>query len=324
MSGPSSGLMRRFFSCLSARSSGVAGDAASSDSDGDGPHGGEDIISGLPDDVLSSIVSLLPVKEAARTAVLSSRWRRLWASNPLVLDDMDLLLNNPSHVGAVTATVSAALRAHPGPFRSVSLTCYFSDADKHVLRRWIRVLAAKGAKELVLNNIPWAGLDLLPGALLECRSLQRLRISDWRFPDTSGAPALPRGAAAALPRLRELVLGRTIIQEQDLDRVLASSPMLKTLVFVLSSGVPAQVRLSSRSLWCVVFWHSAAEELAVVAAPLLERIIIQTSSSSCASRWGMRIKIGSASVLQALGFLNPSCHELQIGETVIKVPIIIF
>ena len=38
----------------------------------------------------------------------------------------------------------------------------------------------------------------------------------------------------------------------------------------------------------------------------------------------MRIKIGSASVLQALGFLNPSCHELQIGETVIKVPIIIF
>jgi hypothetical protein len=73
-----------------------------------------------------------------------------------------------------------------------------------------------------------------------------------------------------------------------------------------------------------VFWHSAAEELAVVAAPLLERIIIQTSSSSCASRWGMRIKIGSASVLQALGFLNPSCHELQIGETVIKVPIIIF
>jgi len=204
------------------------------------------------------------------------------------------------------------------------VACYFSDADKHVLRRWIRVLAAKGAKELVLNNIPWAGLDLLPGALLECRSLQRLRISDWRFPDTSGAPALPRGAAAALPRLRELVLGRTIIQEQDLDRVLASSPMLKTLVFVLSSGVPAQVRLSSRSLWCVVFWHSAAEELAVVAAPLLERIIIQTSSSSCASRWGMRIKIGSASVLQALGFLNPSCHELQIGETVIKVPIIIF
>jgi len=110
--------------------------------------------------------------------------------------------------------------------------------------------------------------------------------------------------------------------------VLASSPVLRTLVFVLSAGVPAQVRLSSRSLGCVVFWHSVAEELAVVAAPLLERIIIhQTSASPSACRWdgsrSMRIKIGSASsVLQALGFLNPTCHELQIGETVIKVPII--
>ena len=316
---PSSGLMRRFFSCFSARSSGVAGDDTASDSDG-----GADIISGLPDDVLSSIVSLLPVKEAARTAVLSSRWRRLWASNPLVLDDMELILSNPSDVSAVAATVSDAMRAHPGPFLSVSLTCYFRDADEHVLRRWVRVLASKGAQELVLNNIPWAELDLLPGALLECRSLQRLRISDWRFPDTSGAPAVP----AALPRLRELVLGSSIIQEQDLERVLASSPVLRTLVFVLSAGVPAQVRLSSRSLGCVVLWHSVAEELAVVAAPLLERIIIhQTSASPSACRWdgsrSMRIKIGSASsVLQALGFLNPTCHELQIGETVIKVPII--
>ncbi|CAL4962809.1 unnamed protein product [Urochloa decumbens] len=307
--------LKRFFSCFSARST-----AGATDSDG-----GEDIISTLPDDVLSGIVSLLPVKDAARTALLSSRWRDLWASNPLVLDDMDLLLSNPRHVAAVTATVSSAIAAHPGPFRSVSLTCYFAASDKHVLRRWIRTLAAKGVRELVLNNIPWAGLNLLPaGALLECRSLQRLRISDWRFPDTYGAAVLRRGEAAALPCLRELVLSRTFIREQDLDRVVASSPRLKTLVFVLSFGVPERVRVSSRSIRCVVFWHSEAEELAVVAVPLLERIIIQMSSLlSCGyGRDGsdrMRIKISSASMVQVLGYLNPNCHELQIGDTVIKV-----
>ncbi|CAL4955634.1 unnamed protein product [Urochloa decumbens] len=306
--------LKSFFSCFSARS------AVASESDG-----GEDIISTLPDDVLSGIVSLLPVKDAARTALLSSRWRDLWASNPLVLDDMDLLLSNPSHVAAVTATVSSAIAAHRGPFRSVSLTCYFAAADKHVLRRWIRTLAAKGVRELVLNNIPWAGFNLLPGALLECRSLQRLRISDWRFPDTSGAAVVRRGesSAAALPCLRELVLSRCTIQEQDLDRVVASSPRLKTLVFVLSFGVPERVRVSSRSLRCVVFWHSEAEELAVVAVPLLERIIIQMSWLSCGiGRDGsdrMRIKISSASMVQVLGYLNHNCHELQIGDTVIKV-----
>ncbi|CAO2183458.1 unnamed protein product [Urochloa humidicola] len=310
--------LKSFFSCFTARSTG--GVATASDSDD-----GEDIISTLPDDILSGIVSLLPVKDAARTAALSSRWRGLWASNPLVLDDMDLLLSNPSHVAAVTATVSRAIAAHPGPFRSVSLTCYFAAADKHVLCRWIRTLAAGGVRELVLNNIPWAGLNLLPDALLDCRSLHRLRISDWRFPDTSGAAVLRHGAAAAaLPHLRELVLSRSVIREQDLEHVVASSPRLKTLVFVLSFGMPARVCLSSRSLRCVVFWHSEAEELAVVAVPLLERIIILTPSLSCGiveRRDGdrMRIKISSASMVKALGYLNPNCHELQIDDTVIKV-----
>ncbi|CAO2176837.1 unnamed protein product [Urochloa humidicola] len=313
-----SGLKSFFSSCFSARSTGAA--ATASDADGDG----EDIISTLPDDVLSGIICLLPVKDAARTAALSSRWRDLWASNPLVLDDMDLILRNPSHVAAVTTTVSHAIAAHPGPFRSVSLTCYFAAADKHVLCHWIRRLAAGGVRELVLNNIPWAGLNLLPDALLECRSLHRLRISDWQFPDTSAAAVLRQGeAAAALPFLRELVLSRSIIREQDLEHVVASSPRLKTLVFVLSFGVPARVCLSSRSLRCVVFWHSEAEELAVVATPLLERIIIQTTSLACGivERNGdrMRIKISSASMVQALGYLNPNCHELQIGDTVIKV-----
>jgi hypothetical protein len=313
--------LKRFLSCFPARSSSVAG-ATVSDPDG------EDMISCLPHDVLSMIVSLLPIKDAARTAALSSRWRDLWASNPLVLDDIDLLLNNPSHVGAVTASISDAITAHPGPFRSVKLTCYFSVADERILRHWIRVLAAKGVVELVLNNIPWAGLDLLPRAILECRSMQRLRISEWRFPDTSGAGAgAGAGSALALPRLQELVLSRSIIQEQDLDRVLASSPKLKRLVFVLSRGAPAQVRLSSRSLWCVVFWQSMVEELAVVAAPLLERIILRTSSSACVKGCDggrMRIRISSASVLQALGYLNPNYHELQIGDTVAKVAIVFY
>lgn len=320
MSTPSG--LRRFFSCFSGRSSSVTTGATVSVPDTDG---GEDIISSLPDDVLSGIVSLLPIKDAARTAVLSSRWRRVWASNPLVLDDIDLILNNPSHVNAVTNTVTSAILAHPGPFRSVSLRTYFSDTvwDKNTLRHWIRLLAAKRVQELFLGNIPWAGLDVLPSSLLRCHSLQRLRISDWRlFPDLSGAGGVLVPGPAVLPLLRELVLSRCIIQERELDRVVANSPRLKTLVFVLNSGVPDQVRLRSGSLWCVVFWQSMVEELAAVSSPLLERIILQTSSFP--SGIGMRIKISSASVLQALGYLNPDHHELQIDDTIIEVILIVF
>nr|AVY91841.1 F-box domain [Saccharum hybrid cultivar SP80-3280] len=48
---------------------------------------GEDHISHLPDALLSNIVSRLTTQEAARTAVLSTRWGGVWAATPLLVDD---------------------------------------------------------------------------------------------------------------------------------------------------------------------------------------------------------------------------------------------
>ncbi|CAO2044888.1 unnamed protein product [Urochloa humidicola] len=266
----------------------------------------------------------LPAEDGARTAALSSRWRGLWRSAPLVLVDTHFLPRGgaegrPPRPGpasrAVRRAVNSALRAHPGPFPFVSLSCGFMkavDADRAVLARWFQDLATKGVEELVLVNrpSPLAGLRL-PAALFSCACLRRLYLGAWRFVDTS---KLPRGAS--FPNLQELVLGGVAMEDRDLDFLLAVSPVLETLA-IIGNVKKMRARLASQSLRCAQFCLADFEELAVVDAPSLERLFIW---QCLGQRRGGRIKIqiDHAPRLSMLGYLQPGVHTLEIGNTVIK------
>ncbi|KAM3363726.1 hypothetical protein P3S68_018580 [Capsicum galapagoense] len=53
-----------------------------------------DYASQLPDDVLSSILSLMTIKDAVKTSILSTRWRYLFASMPTLRFSLDMFLVN--------------------------------------------------------------------------------------------------------------------------------------------------------------------------------------------------------------------------------------
>uniref|UniRef100_A0ACD5V8K4 Uncharacterized protein n=1 Tax=Avena sativa TaxID=4498 RepID=A0ACD5V8K4_AVESA len=284
-----------------------------------------DRVSRLPDDLLRHVVSFLPAKDGARTTVLSSRWRHLWRSAPLILVDTHLLPGGdserrPARAGkasrAVTNAVSAALEAHPGPFPFASLTCSFMvDADYGLLARWFQLLATKGVHELVFVNRPSPLPDLhLPSAIFSCASLRRLCIGAWVLPDTA---ALRR--RAAFPNLRELLLGCVIMEDKDLEFVLTVSPVLEILT-VTGSLNPLRARLTNHSLRCVQFSLSIMKEIAVVDTPNLERLLLWKNWNE---RHGLSniittVEIGHVPKLRVPGYLEPGVHLLQIGNTIIK------
>ncbi|KAM0918666.1 hypothetical protein ACQ4PT_008704 [Festuca glaucescens] len=97
-----------------------------------GDDGGEDRLSALPDDLLIQILVLVDdAAAAARTSILASRWRRLWALLP------ELRFASIEH-----HRIGAALAAHEAPDLSL-LFAHTKDSSPESLSAWLPI-AARG------------------------------------------------------------------------------------------------------------------------------------------------------------------------------------
>ncbi|KAE8808719.1 hypothetical protein D1007_14802 [Hordeum vulgare] len=267
----------------------------------------DDRINELPEVLLSDILSRLGTAEAARTVVLSTRFRDAWLATPLRLDDLELPVPARGKVPSIqpwTAradVVTRALASHPGPvalFR-LSRTSFRGRVD--AAEAWFRQLAAKHAREVSLFFSPEWCHDALADPLLGCPTLQVLALGKCHLSD-AGASAV---AAAALT---ELTLSETCISEAALQSVLSGCPALRSLVLKHVNGLQRIRVCSCRSLVLLGVWHyKQVDEITVEDAPCLERLLGNM-------RLNAAITVTGAPKLTAFGYAVVSIPHLFHGE----------
>ncbi|KAI4973766.1 hypothetical protein ZWY2020_041547 [Hordeum vulgare] len=226
-----------------------------------------------------------------------------------------LLCNAASHLPlAKDATCTARLKRHPAasttPTSSIPIDGSNED-DFPCAVEWLAT-SDKGVEDLTLGNRPFS-FDVLvqhPATLLRCgASLRRLYLGVWLFPFTTDLrwpDIFPNLQSSASPRHHG---GATSIR-------VGLQPQAETGA-ASNYGCPDRVRVGSRSLRCVLLWHSLPDEVAIVSAPSLRCLIIYYTHTSEADGV-IKVKIAHAPQLVVLGYLDTATHQLEIGNTIIK------
>ncbi|RLM84371.1 hypothetical protein C2845_PM04G07700 [Panicum miliaceum] len=272
----------------------------------------------LPDAVLQDIISLLPTKEAGRTPILSSRWRHLWRTAPLILDCLQLPVDLPALSGAV----SRILAAHRGPGRCFCVDTRLFHSSPATLDAWLQSPALDGLQELDMCGFrrqnELAALPPLPPSTFRfSRCLRVAALSECTISD---------GAARAFyfSQMKELELERVSISEASLHRAIAGCPILECLLLGHSVG-SRRVRIKSATLRSIgvcsplldgVGASTGIVEIIIQDAPSLERLVFPEVHQ------GLRVSViaGAAPKLETLGCIydvDPS-SRFVFGSMVIQ------
>jgi hypothetical protein len=288
---------------------------ARDDGDGDG-----DLISTLPDDILGTIISILPIKDGARTQALARRWRPLWRSSPLNLSaDCRHLCSNEFKRFSI---VSKILSDHNGPCRRfVFYSIRLHKAKKRLaedaaqIESWFRSRALANLQDLrisfqdILDDTEQEKLYPLPPSVFLCTStLVKASISSCDFPKE----IVP---FVSFPLLKMLTLYRVSISEDVFHGVLSCCHVLESLD-LRTIGDVGCFRISSPTLRSLVLGacFSGKGELVIEDTPLLERLVTPYPGSG-----GDTIRVIRAPKLQTLGFLSPRMTEIMIANLVFQV-----
>ncbi|KAK2984819.1 hypothetical protein RJ640_004644 [Escallonia rubra] len=192
-----------------------------------------DRISQLPDAILSRILSFMPTKYAAQTSVLSTRWKYLWFSVPVLDFEMHLYVNYKGdrsnfdmyekHIMSnFTSSVDRLLDLRGNmTTKKFRLSC-FEECDPSRLFAWLNAMMLSNVREVDLE-LRMHDLGKLPRSLFTSNTLVVLRLC--------GAFLLNVPFDVSLPSLKSLYLELINYRgDASIKRLLSNCHVLEELI----------------------------------------------------------------------------------------------
>ncbi|THG00938.1 putative FBD-associated F-box protein At5g56700 [Camellia sinensis] len=177
----------------------------------------KDRISNLPDEILSHILCFMPTKYAARTSLLSTRWKSIWTSVHII----DLYSNEQSS-GFIDFVDRLLLLRNSSNLNKFRLQCQYGYRHPYRLNSWICTVIKLNVKELVLNFQFYQLLVELPQSLFTSVNLVVLKLAGAVF---FGFP-MP----VFLPSLKVLHLhSLKFLDDDSFQNILSGCPVLEEL-----------------------------------------------------------------------------------------------
>ncbi|KAL8489622.1 hypothetical protein ACS0TY_025508 [Phlomoides rotata] len=186
-----------------------------------------DRLSVLPDSLLVRILSFLYMKEAARTSVLSKRWKFLWAELPGLefLDDYWVSSTRTEKTLKFVSWVNRTIDIRKGNYlEKFQIKCNYDKCFASDVDTWVEFSVKNEVKVLSLMLYPGMVNDYKPPQMMySCSSLTALRLKGC---------IMAYEGAIEWQSLTDLTLSYVQLNQHLLDEILSSCPVLNSLALV--------------------------------------------------------------------------------------------
>ncbi|RDY10607.1 F-box/FBD/LRR-repeat protein, partial [Mucuna pruriens] len=196
---------------------------------------GPDLISDLPQSIIESILIQLPISDAVRTSILSSKWRYKWASiTQLVFDDNCVPFSYDKEVfeKSIVKFITRVLFLHQGPIHKFQIKTTRLQSCPEI-DQWILFLSRNDIKELVIG-LGDVEFFRIPSSLFNCRKLVQLELARCEVD-------LPHSFKGFMC-LRSLNLHQVLISPDAVESLISRCPLLESLSVTYSDNLDLTIR----------------------------------------------------------------------------------